>query len=66
MYAFLRGANLIYEYDTVPQKNFSDVTLAEGPVKILIHLVGLTQFPKVMRKREKAISPEVSSRLKLS
>ena len=57
MYAFLRGANLIYEYDTVPQKNFSDVTLAEGPAKISDTFGRTYSVPQSYEEKRKGYQP---------
>ena len=61
LYAFLvqveGESKYSYGYDTVPQKEFSSVTL-KGSANITDTLGGTYQIPKTSRKKEEDINPE--------
>ena len=60
MFAFLQESEYAYQYDTVPQKGFNEVTVTEGATNLVDSLGGshLIQCNKVTKKKEKAFNQE--------
>lgn len=61
MYAFLvneKGeSEFAYQYDTVPQKEFSTVTIKEGSARVSDNLGGTYQIPQDIQEHRKGFQP---------
>ena len=61
MYAFLvneKGeSEFAYQYDTVPQKEFSTVTIKEGSARVSDNLGGTYQMPQDIQEHRKGFQP---------
>ena len=58
MFAFLQESEYAYQYGTVPQKGFNEVTVTEGAANAVDSLGGSHQYLKVIKKKEKGFSQE--------
>ena len=61
MYAFLVNeegeSEYAYQYDTVPQKEFSTVTIKEGSARVIDNLGGTYQMPQDIQEHRKGFQP---------
>ena len=61
MYAFLvnegEESEYAYQYDTVPQKEFSTVTIKEGSARVSDNLGGTYQMPQNIQEHRKGFQP---------
>ena len=61
MYAFLVNeegeSEYAYQYDTVPQKEFSTVTIKEGSARVSDNLGGTYQMPQDIQEHRKGFQP---------
>ena len=58
MFAFLQESEYAYQYDTVPQKGFNEVTVTEGAANAVDSLGGSHPIPQSYQEKEKGFSQE--------
>ena len=57
MFAFLQESEYAYQYDTVPQKGFNEVTVTEGAANAVDSLGGSHPIPQSYQEKRKGFQP---------
>lgn len=57
MFAFLPGTKYSYQYDTVPQKGFNEVTVTEGETNVVDSLGGSHSMPQSYQENRRGFQP---------